>query len=384
MKSVSVQSLRSTTLFSAAALLLVACSGEPESNAGQQGMPPAPVTVSTLKYEAVEQRATYPARIRGSQEVEVRAQVTGILQEKRYTEGAYIEKGQTLFLIEPEPFELALQRATADYENAEVTFAQAEREWLRIQELYENNTVSQRDFEQARLAVQQAEAIFSQADAAKRDAERNLRYTRVESPISGYTGIETVSAGNLINNGAVLTSITQTQPAYVHFSVPESDAIAFRKLARGEQKQSQVYAVQVETRGYERSEYPATIEFIDPVIDPQTGQVQFRATVENAENTLIPGQFVRVSLTLREFNNAILVAEDVISQGPQGAQVYVVGENNSAEPRIVELGPRIQDQYVILSGLEEGERLIVNGHAALQPGAPIQIAQNTDNGNESN
>ncbi|MCL5255124.1 MAG: efflux RND transporter periplasmic adaptor subunit, partial [Gammaproteobacteria bacterium] len=215
--------------------VLTACSGD--SGNGQQGMPPSPVTIAEVRTESAVYTAQYPARVRGAREVEVRAQVSGILQQRNFQEGHAVEQGETLFQIDPEPYQLAVNSAQAELADATAMHQQAEREWQRVSGLYESNAASEREFDQARSAIEAAKARLARAESGLADARRNLRYTRVEAPINGLAGVESVTEGNLISAGAYLTHIVQTDKLHLHFAIPESDAQLYR--ARLQQSNSQ-------------------------------------------------------------------------------------------------------------------------------------------------
>src|SRR5690554_5181006 len=217
--AVSIKSrIKYGSLVTGFAFMLSACGGEAPQQAGG-GMPPSLVTVESVKLQPTQYTIELPGRLEGSREVQVSAQVSGILLERRYHEGDYIEQGETLFLIDPEPYELALENAKAELASAQTLYAQAERDWLRIKDLYQSSTVSEREYEQARSTFENAEARLTQAQSGKRNAQRNLRFTQVEAPISGYTGSEQASEGNLIQAGQSLTYLVQTDPMYVQFSM---------------------------------------------------------------------------------------------------------------------------------------------------------------------
>lgn len=353
--------------------MLVACSGEPSAeNQGMGGdMPPSPVTVEAVSLQSVTQQVEYPGRIQGIREVEIRAQVAGILQERKYSEGEYVEQGQTLFQIDPEPFVLALNSAKAALATAEANQAQAQNEWERVADLYENNAASTREFDQARASIASANANLAQAQSNLKDAERNLRYARVESPISGVAGIEALSEGNLINTGALLTSVVQTDQVRVHFAIPEKDGEVYRthiKQAADEGANAWVVLSNGETYAE-----VGTVNYVNTSVNAATSRVEMRAQFPNENQELRSGQFVRIRITLQEFSSVALVDPSVVSQGPEGAQVFVVNGSESAEAKPVELGPLVDGKQVILSGLNDGDMLVVNGHVALADGAPVDV-----------
>jgi len=360
--------LLASITFAGSALLLAACSDAPQQSQG--GMPPALVTVQSVVAEPASYKIELPARVQGSREVEVRAQVSGILLERRYHEGDYIEQGETLFLIDPEPYQLALDNSKAELASVQALYDQAEREWNRIKDLFKSNTVSERDYDLARSNYENSQARLAQAQAGLQNAERNLRYTRVEAPISGYTGSEQASEGNLIQAGSSLTYLVQTDPVYVQFAMAEKDLSTYRASIRDGRD---IDGVALITASGETYEHTGSINFIDNRINSSTSRIAMRAVFKNPDLVLSSGEFVRVVVTLEKYSHAVTVHPSVLSQGPNGPQVYVVNDQSVAEARAVTLGPIVAEGQIILSGLAEGESLIVNGHVAVRNGAPVQV-----------
>lgn len=359
--------------------LATACSNDEGS--GPPERPPSPVTVTEVETTEAIHYGEYAGRLQGATEVEIRARVSGILEERRYDEGEAVEAGQTLFQIEPGPYEDALNSAKADLADARAQSIQAEREWERVSGLYERDAVSERERDQARAQNEAAQARVTAAQSAVSNAERELRYTRVEAPVSGITGIEAVTEGNLVDPGTLLTYVTQHDPVHVYFALPESDAIA-QRVARDARKSSGANAQREANIVYPDGslyDHEGVVDFSDRRIDPMTGSVQMRASFPNPDDELIPGQFVRVRLALKEYDDAILIDPTAVSEGAQGPQLFVVQEG-TAKLRPVELGPVIDGRQLILSGLEAGARLVTNGHVALGDGAPVSVTNASEEG----
>lgn len=360
-----------------AALGLAACGGD-QPQQEQGGMPPAPVTVSQVSSEDVTYFGEYAARLRGAREAEVAAQVSGILLERRFEEGSAVEQGETLFQIDPEPYEIQLATAQAELSDAQSANRQAQSEWQRVSGLFERNAVSRRDYEQAQSNRDSAAARVARAQAAVQDAERNLRYTRVEAPVTGVVGAERITAGNLVQTGMPLTHVTQVDVLRAHFSMPEDDAVRHRAARRHEQAgevADKAWAIFPD--GSEYSEV-GTINFIDPRVDEQSGSVAMRAEFDNAAGELMPGQYIRLRAVVSQYDDVYLIDPTAVSQGREGAQVFVLDGESSVAVRAVTLGPVVDGQQVILDGLNDGDQLVVNGHAALSDGASVQV---TNQGN---
>ncbi|EKO3892174.1 efflux RND transporter periplasmic adaptor subunit [Vibrio metschnikovii] len=354
-----------------AVLMLSACGGETSEEKSAAAAPAMPVTIAEVTTQAATYQVQYPARVRGAREVEVRAQVSGILQQRHFEEGSFVEKGHTLFQLDPEPFQLALDTATAEHDEATANQLQAQREWDRVAELFRENAVSTREYDQAQALFAAANARLTRAGSALSDAKRNLRYTRVEAPISGVVKVETVSEGNLIAQGAILTELVQIDPVQVHFAIPQTDMLRYRDNTI--EQRAAVENIQFISEQGAAFAIKGTLNYQAPSVDPATGRVLLRAIVNNADNNMLPGQFVRVALNLQHFEQAILVEPSAISQGAEGPQVFVVNNSNQAEAKKVTLGPVIDGKQVVLTGLQAGDKLVVNGQVALRNGVAVQI-----------
>lgn len=357
-------------LILAAAVLLPACA---EQEQGRE-RPPSPVRVVTAEMTDLTLDSEYAGRIRGSREVEVRARVQGILLERLYNEGQFVEQGEELFLIDPEPYEIAVRQAEAEVANARASLSQAEREWNRISGLYERNAVSERERDQAQSALEIAEAGLALAEAGQASAQLNLKWTRVAAPIAGATGLETVPEGSLISNGALLTSVTQTDPVHVRFALPERDAAMQSRARRAMTGSAQERDMAARLELPDGSEYglKGRVDFTDATIDPRTGSVSARAVFDNPDSELVPGQFVRIRMTTQSFDDIFRIPARAISQGPNGPRVFVVEDDNKARSRQVELGPTFGSDQLVLAGPQAGDRVVVSGLNNLRDGTTVE------------
>lgn len=368
--------LRSLPKFAVATFAIFALSacGKNDNDSPQQGqMPPPPVVVLEVHSTDVEYKTEYAGRIRGAREVEVRARVGGILEERLYQEGRLVKAGDPLFRIDPIPYQIALKQAEADLANAQANFNQAKREWNRVSGLYQQNAVSERERDRSLSEKELAEARLQLSKAQKASAQLNLDYTQVVAPIAGPTGLETLPEGSLIDPGALLTTIVQQDPVHIRFSLPERDA-AIQRAARRSSEQASADKLKSgrlilpDGNAYEQS---GEIDFTNATIDTRTGTVSARAIFANSDGQLIPGQFARIQLVLRDFNNVFLLPPAAIGEGSSGPRVFVLGEDNTIASRPVGLGPVIDGKQIITSGIENGDKVIVNGLMHLFEGMTV-------------
>jgi membrane fusion protein (multidrug efflux system) len=369
-------------LFVLPAAVVAACSPSNGSEKGGHGpmgggMPPSEVTVMTVAQEVLPVTWEYVGQTAGSREVEVRARVTGILLSRNFKEGQRVKQGQSLFTIDPKPFEAALARAVADVAAAEARYEQAQRNAARLKPLYAEKAVSQKENDDAVSAEQIGAADVKAAQARLTEARLNLAYTRVESPISGITTRALPSEGTLISGpNVLLTSVVQVNPIWVNFGVPDNEQARIQKQAQdGSLKLPASF--EIELRLADGSTYPhkGKLDFADVRVSLQTGTREARAELPNPDGALNPGQFVRVVVKGASIPNAVTVPQRSVLEGPQGKFVYVVDEKSTAQARPVEAGQWAGDRWVITSGLKGGERVIVDGVMKIGPGAPVKVAE---------
>lgn len=358
-----------------AAAALAACG--PQGGQPSGAFPPALVSVMEVKPAAVPVEFEFPAQTAGSREVEVRARVTGVLLKRNYEEGARVRAGQSLFTIDPAPFEAAVARAQAEVASAEATHAQAARNARRYKPLFEARAASQKDYDDAVSAEEIAAAGLKAARARLDEARLNLSYTRVESPIPGITSRALKSEGSLVSGPDVLlTTVTQSDPIHVNFGLSEAELAGLqRDRAAGTLALPKDGRFEVAVRLEDGSTYarPGRLAFSDERISPATGTADARAELPNPDGLLRPGQFVRVILKGAVRPGAIAVPQRAVMEGPQGKLVYVLGAEGKAEPRPVTVGEWSGKDWVVTSGLKAGDKVIVDGLMKVFPGAPVQV-----------
>jgi membrane fusion protein (multidrug efflux system) len=335
------------------------------------------VSVTTIQPKTLPVEFEYPGQTAGSREVEVRARVTGVLMSRNYSEGATVKAGQSLFVIDPAPYQSALARAEADVAAAEARLAQASRNAKRLKPLFDAKAVSQKEFDDASSAEEIAAADLKVAAARRVDANLNLSYTRVESPVTGATSRALKSEGSLISGPDVLlTTVTQVDPMYVNFGLSEAEQAKLKKdVEAGRLTPPREGKYEIAVRFEDGTTYakPGRLAFSDVRVGSVTGTVDARAELPNPDGVLRPGQFVRVFVKGAVRPDAIAVPQRALLDGPQGKFVYVLGAGNKAEVRPVVVGDWAADTWIITSGLKAGDKVLTDGLMKVFPGGEVQV-----------
>jgi len=347
-------------------------SGQEAGGPGAQGgqMPALPVSVIEARPTRVPIAVEVMAQTEGAKETQVRARVGGVLVKRLYEEGAPVKAGQALFQIDRAPYEIALAQAQAALVGARAQASQTAREAARMKGLLEKQAISRKEYDDAISTDAIAQASVQAAEATLRQAELNLAWTTVTAPVSGQSGRAEKSEGNLIVQGAdnLLTSIHLTNPMWVRFSLAESDTA---KLAAGRLNTKAVTGVELVLP--DGSVYPrkGRLNFLGNQIDPTLGTQQFRAEFDNGDGRLLPGQFVRVRVLTGMRDGVFLVPQTAVIQSDQGRLLMLAGPDNKVVPRPVHAGDWLGTDWVILDGLQAGDRVIVDNLMKLRPGAPV-------------
>lgn len=379
--SLSSRCARRVALVSSTVLLslLAACSGEKggaPQGAGAPGgaMPPMPVTVLEATPTAVPGSVEVSAQTEGAREVEVRPRVGGILVQRLYQEGQAVQAGQPLFQLDRAPFENALSQAKGQQADARARAEQTAREEARLKGLLAQQAVSRKEYDDAASNAAVAKATLEAVDARVRDAELNLSYSTVTAPVAGVTGRAAYSEGNLIAVGQAqaMTTVVQSKPLWVRFGLAESEIAA---LPGGRLSPGAIKGVELLLP--DGTTYPekGRVNFAASQVDTRLGTVQMRAEFDNKDSKLLPGQFVRVRVIggLRE--GVFLVPQAAVMQSEAGRNVFLVGPENKVQPRPVVTGEWQGKDWVILSGLKEGDKVILDNLIKLRPGAVVAPKQ---------
>jgi len=349
-------------------ILLSGCGKAGQDTGGMQGgMPAMPVTVIEAKQDNVPIIIEAVGQTEGSKDVEVRARVSGILTRQRYTEGDKVRKGTTLFTIDREPYEIALAQARAALEQDQANLQKAQREATRLKPLVEEKAVSQLELDDANTLLISANAAVMASKARLREAELNLSYTRVSAPITGITGRAQFSEGTLVTPGtatSLLTTMHSIDPIWVRFGLSESESARLRKAGG----KTEVKLLLADDSTYASA---GKLNFTASTIDANTGMVQMRAAFPNPDSTLLPGQFVRVQVTIGT-RKAYRIPQAAVFQSDQGKLVFTVTPDNTVAPRPVETEGWLGHDWVVIKGLSSGDRIITDNLMKLRPGAAVK------------
>lgn len=341
---------------------------------------PPEVTVVTVEPRDTAITLNFVAQTESSKQVDVRARVGGILEQRLYTEGGVVKQGQVLFRIDPKPYQAAVDAARGALGEAQAQADNARVYFQRAQRLVKTGVLSQQDFDTARANQEQSRAAVEAAKGQLEQQQLNLGYSEVTSPITGIAGRARQNNGTYITPGSndLLCTVTNLDPIWVNFSVSENDLLRQREEERaGRLLFPSEDMLEVEVVLADGHIYPhrGRIKFREPTFNPQTGTFFVRAELPNPDAELNPGQFVRVNLHGIERLDAILVPQRAVTQGAKSHFVYVVNADNKIEFRAVGVGDWLGDQWFINQGLQAGDRVVVDGAAMLPPGTPVRIVE---------
>ena len=335
----------------------------------------APVSVAK-----VEQRDTmiwneFSGRLEAVERVEIRSRVAGAVQAVHFREGSLVKAGDLLITIDPAPYAAEVERLKAQVVAAEARVALTKSDLDRARQLANSPALSQRDLDQRLNASREAEANLGSARAALQSAQLNLDYTQVRAPVSGRVGRLEITIGNLISAGPgapVLTSLVSVNPIYASFNADEPIVShALRAIGRDAAAQMQVDRIPVRIETGSDAELNGRLQLIDNQVDAASGTVRMRAVFDNQDGHLMPGQFVRLSMGEAKAKPALLISERAIGTDQSKKFVLVVDDGNKADYREVTLGAISDGMRVVTSGLNAGERIVVNGLQRVRPGAVV-------------
>ncbi len=362
---------RRAAIAAAATTVLAACGG----NASQQ-FPPPDVSVSAVVQKSITEWDDYSGHIEAIESAEIRPRVSGHLRRVHYREGGLVQKGALLFTIDNREYAAAADAARADAARAEARVVLAKQELARAESLIAARAVSQGELDTSRMEAQQADADLLAARARLAQAELNLGFTYVTAPFAGRAGAALVKPGNVVNaNQTLLTTLVSVDPVYVTFTGNERAYLRYQELARNGTRGSSRDTrnpVLIGLANEEGFPHEGEMDFLDNALNPETGTIRARAVLPNPDGLFTPGLFARVRLLGGSQENALLIHEQAVLTDQDRRYVYIVGEGNVATRRDVTLGPALESLRVVKSGLNPGDKVIVNGMRKIFfPGQPV-------------
>lgn len=353
--------------------------------------PQAPiVVVEPAGTEDVEIYGDYVGRIRAQQFVEVRARVEGFLESMEFAEGTYVNKNQVLFVIDPRQYRAKADKARAQLRKDSASVRKTKRDLERIRPLFEQNAASQLDLDNAIAAYETAVASMGMSQADLDQAEQELGYTWVRSPISGHISERYVDLGTLVGTGgkSLLATVVKSDTVLVDFSMTALDYLKSkeRNVTLGQKDSTRSWQPTVTITLPDNSVYPfkGLVDFAEPQVDPKTGTFSVRAEMPNPDRVLLPGQFTKVRLLLDVLERATVIPQKALIIEKGGAYVFVMRRDSTVERRFIELGPEFGNNVVVERGLVAGEMVVSEGYHKLSPGIKVRIGEAVGKEKEEN
>lgn len=342
------------------------------------------VCVEPAGKQDVEIYGDYVGRIRAQQFVEVRARVEGFLEQMKFEEGTYVKRGQVLFVINQDQYKAKADKARAQLKKDEATARKAERDLERIRPLYEQNAASQLDLDNAIAAYETAVASVGMSQADLDQAEQELSYTIVTSPISGHISERHVDLGTLVGTGAqsLLATIVKSDTVLVDFSMTALDYLRSkeRNVNIGQQDTTRSWQPTVTITLADNSVYPykGLVDFAEPQVNPETGTFSVRAEMSNPNHVLLPGQFTKVRLLLDVMEDATVVPQKSLIQEKGASYIYMMRRDSTVERRYIEVSAEFGNNMVVERGIIPGEMVVTEGVNKLTPGIKVTVARPED------
>ena len=347
----------------AAMAVLAACSAQAKQ---EPAPPPAQVTITAVAFKELRQWDDFTGRLEAIDTVDIRPRVSGYIDGARFEEGARVRKGQVLFQIDARPYQAEANRAAAEVDRAKAQLNLAVVSRERGRRLIEQNALAQSEFDRLSAEEKAAQANVAAASAAYQTARLNLEWTRVVSPIDGRVSKAVITRGNLVTPADLLTTVVSDTPIYAAFNADEQTFLKYASAERG--KASPVYMGLMTEDGYP---HQGQLKFIDNAMDAKSGTISGRAIFANADGRFTPGLFARIRMVSDTSATVALAPDRAVATDLGKRYVVVVGANNKAEYRPVEIGPLAGNLRIIRSGLKPGDRVIVGGLQKVKPGDTV-------------
>lgn len=322
-------------------------------------------------YKSIE----IPGRVQSQDKVDLVARIDGYLQKKHFQEGDFVKKGQVLFTIEQTQYLNNLNKAKADLETAKAALYKATRDYDRGAELVQKDYISKSTYDGLLADKKSAAANVKAASAALAEAQRNYGYTLIKSPIDGKIGSLVIQEGNYVTpSSGTLATVTKTNPIYVKYSVDSKQFDELRNLDFIPQKGQEALYTDVILPSGKVYGIKGKQDFFDNQISTSTGTIDFRATFENPENVLIPGDFVKVKVYSNQKQDVLVVPQELALQDSRGRYVYVIGDDNTVQTKYFKDKGQYKNYWVVESGLAKGDKYISTNLTKLMPKMPVKLA----------
>jgi RND family efflux transporter MFP subunit len=363
-----------------AAVLAAFAAGCSEKQAQAPSSPPPPtVSVANPIEKSIVEWDEYTGRFEATDTVEVRARISGVLDEVKFTDGGVVKKGDLLFVIDPRPFQRVLERDRAALQSAKVQLEFAKKDLERAKPLMANNTISAQGFDQRNQAVKVGEANVLSAEASVRSTELDVEFTQIRAPIAGRISRKLVTEGNFVTGGSatgtLLTTIVSTDPIYFYFDISEADFLKYKRLleqGRRPSSRENPNPIEVGLQGDTGFPIKGQMNFVDNRIDQNTGSLRERATFRNQNGNLLPGLFARARVIGSAEYKAILLPDAAIATDQSNRIVLVVSEDGTVGSKAVTLGPIVEGLRVIRTGVSPTDWVIVNGVQRARKGIKVK------------
>ena len=371
----------SSILAAICSIVLTACNHSHAQSAANAAPPPPTVTVAQVLARPLHHWDELTGELQAVNTVDVRPRVSGFIDSVQFTEGARVSKGQVLFQIDPRPFEIEIERLTAELKRAQSKLDYATAGHARAERLYAQNAIAREEYEQLTSAETEAAGDLGSLNAQLHAARLNLEYTHVRSPIDGHVSRAVITSGNLVSNTNLLTTVVSDDPIYAYFDTDEATYLRFVRQERGDRtpspgaaghgqspSASPVFMGLVGEQGYP---HQGLLDFIDNQVDARSSTIHVRAVFDNKDGRFTPGLFARIKLVANDSYNAILIDERAVGNDLGKKFVLVLKPDSTLEYRPVTLGTRIDGLRVVEEGLTAADTIVVNGLQHVMPGAKV-------------
>lgn len=352
--------------------------GTTQAQAQPAAMPPPPVTVSEPLERKLAGWTRFTGQFSAVDQVDLRAQVSGYLTEIHFTDGQIVHQGDLLFVIDPRPYEIALQQATAQYQTAQASLDLTNQQLKRAAELQRRDFESRDVLDQRIQAQRSATAAIEQAKAAIRSAQLNIEFSHVTAPFTGRIGAHQISVGNLVQGGSgapsstLLATIVSLDPIHLDFDMSESDYLAWKRYEQAQQAggtlDRKVEASLSDEQGWART---GVLDFVDNQLDRSSGTIHARASIPNPDLLIAPGQFARLRLPTSASRPVFLVPDAAVITDQSIKLVMTVAPDGTVVPKPVQVGPISEGLRVVTGGLAPTDRVVINGLVRARPGGKV-------------